>query len=120
MILSTLLQFLDDYLRHSSQITSAHSALGTVFGVDALYKLTFYLLPYLLTYIQDCHAIQNKMSSEMCFLHIYVYWMFLTLVLIFSSRLCLFRNCFFPVVLYVSKQLKVTFYFSLHAVNCVI
>ena len=49
MILSTtpLLQFLDDYLRHSSsQSTSAHSALGAVFGVDALYKLTFYLLTY--------------------------------------------------------------------------
>jgi len=38
---------IDDYLRHSSsQSTSAHSALGAVLGVDALYKLTFYLLTY--------------------------------------------------------------------------
>jgi len=51
VILSTLLQFLDDYLRHSSfQSTSAHSTLVAVFGVDALYKSTFYLLTYLLTY----------------------------------------------------------------------
>jgi len=45
VILSTLFQFLDDCSRHSSsQCTSAYSALGAVFGVDALCKSTFYLL----------------------------------------------------------------------------
>ena len=48
MILFTPYLFLDDYLRHFSfQSTNVCSALEA-FGVDALYKFTFYLLTYLL------------------------------------------------------------------------
>ena len=62
VILSTLLQFLDDYLRRSS--SHAYSALGAVFGVDALYKLTFYLLTYIIIIYefnsQRCRQKQKK------------------------------------------------------------
>jgi len=43
------------YWRHFfSQSTSVYSALEADFGVDALYKFTFYLLTYLLTYLLCC------------------------------------------------------------------
>ena len=58
VILSTPPLCLHAYWRHFfSQSTSIHSALRAVsFGIDALYKLTFYLLTYLR---------QNRNSKDM-------------------------------------------------------
>jgi len=55
----------------SSQSTSAYSALGAVFGVDALYKLTFYLLAYLLLVLTTCvtqysHWLCNVVLKRCC------------------------------------------------------
>jgi len=48
MILFTPYLFLNDYLRHFSfKITNVCSTLEA-FGVDELYKFTFYLLTYLI------------------------------------------------------------------------
>jgi len=45
LILFTPPLSLHDYSRHFSfQSTSVYSTLGAVFGIDVLYKLTFYLL----------------------------------------------------------------------------
>jgi len=70
VILFTSYLFLDDYLRHFNfQSANICSALE-VFGVDALYKFTFYLL---FNYLDACckmEYVKLQCISAMCFIFI--------------------------------------------------